>query len=278
MLHLMNRQPPPQIFIYTALPCEAKPLVEHFALKKDTSIGPFAVYFNQTLCLTVTGIGKNAMSAGAAYSQALFGFSDYSVLINIGIAGHKTHDLGSLFLIDKITDFDTGKSYYPPLVFTPTCPTTGIQTASKPQLAYDQSCLCDMEASAFYETAMRFSSAELIQCLKIVSDNKLAPAENIQPKQVTQFIATHVASIETLLGTLSQLSKLVAEPKPRQYEQLIKRYRFTISEQGQLKSLLSRWEVLTGQQSLELDEAQLHKGKDVLAWLDRQINGVEFWV
>lgn len=273
----MNKLNPPRIFIYAALPCEAKPLVEYFNLKKDTTVQPFAVYFNQDICLTVTGLGKSAMAAGVAYTQALFASVEYPVLVNIGIAGHKDHAVGSLFLIDKITDVDSRKSYYPPLIFTPPCPTARIQTVSRPQPDYDRQHLCDMEASAFYETAVRFSSGELIHCLKIISDNESSPAENIQPKQVAALIAAHAATIEALLAELSRLAKLITAPEePKLFEQLTQRYHFTVSEQGQLKNRLSRWSVLTHQQALELDETRFHKGKDVLFWLDQQISKVEF--
>ncbi len=127
-----------KIFIYTALPCEAKPLVEHFGLKKDVSVRPFAVYLSHDICLTVTGLGKSAMAAGVAYTQALFASVEHPVMLNIGIAGHKDHPLGGLFLIDKIIDVDSQKSYYPSLNVTPPCPTGSIQTSSKPQLNYDQ--------------------------------------------------------------------------------------------------------------------------------------------
>jgi adenosylhomocysteine nucleosidase len=274
----MVQQNPPRIFIYAALPCEAKPLVEHFSLKKATTIQPFAVYFNRDICLTVTGLGKSAMAAGVAYTQALFAASGHPVLLNIGIAGHKHHALGDLFLIDKITDFDSQKSYYPPLVFTPPCPAACIQTVSRPQLTYDEQHLCDMEASAFYETAVRFSSGELIHCLKVISDNELSPAENIQAKQVSQLIAAHVATIETLLAELSRLAKLITVPEPRLFAQLVQRYHFTYSEQGQLKNQLSRWEILSASKDPEFDEAKLHKGKDVLFWLDQQIDKIEFYV
>jgi len=272
----MNNPNPPRIFIYAALPCEAKPLVEHFKLKKDTTIQPFAVYLNQDICLTVTGLGKSAMAAGVAYSQALFASVEHPVLVNIGIAGHIDHVLGSLFLIDKITDVDSLKSYYPPVAFTPPCPTANIRTVSRPQPVYDREHLCDMEASAFYETAVRFSTGELIHCLKVISDNELSPAENIQPKQVEALIAAHVATIETLLKELSRLAALITAPEPDRFEQLIQRYHFTASEQGQLKNRLSRWAVLTNNTIPELDESQLHKAKDVLSWLDRQINKLEF--
>jgi len=272
----MNPQNPPRIFIYTALPCEAKPLVGHFNLKKDTTIQPFAVYFNQELCLTVTGLGKSAMAAGVAYTQALFATVEHPVLINIGIAGRKHHALGSLFLIDKITDNDSKKSYYPPLVFTPPCPTANLQTVSRPQLVYDREHLCDMEASAFYETAVRFSTGELIHCLKVISDNESSPAENIQPKQVTILIAAHVATIETLLAELNRLARLITVPESRLFGELMQRYHFTLTEQGQLKNRLSRWAALTDAAVPEFDETCLHKSKDVLFWLDQQINKIEF--
>ncbi|MGZ4980037.1 MAG: 5'-methylthioadenosine/S-adenosylhomocysteine nucleosidase family protein [Methylobacter sp.] len=267
----------PRIFIYAALPCEAKPLVEHFNLKKDTTIQPFAVYLNHDICLTVTGLGKSAMAAGVAYTQALFASVEHPVLVNIGIAGHKDHAVGSLFLINKITDADSQKSYYPPLVFRSPCPTATIQTVSRPQFVYDPQYLCDMEASAFYETAVRFSTGELIHCLKVISDNESSPVENIQPKQVASLMAAHVATIETLLLVeLSRLAELITAPEPAQFEQLIQRYHFTASEQGQLKSRLSRWSVLTQQQIPEFDETQLRKGKDVLCWLDQQLSKIEF--
>ena len=273
----MNQLNPPRIFIYAALPCEAKPLVKHFNLKKDTTVQPFAVYFNQDICLTVTGLSKSAMAAGLAYTQALFASVEYPVLVNIGIAGHKDHAIGSLFLIDKITDFDSRKSYYPPLIFTPPCPSANIQTVSRPQLDYDREYLCDMEASAFYETAVRFSSGELIHCLKVISDNESSPAENIQPKQVSALIAVHVAAIETLLAELIRLARLITAPEqPRLFEQLTQRHHFTVSEQGQLKNQLSRWMALSQNQVLEFDEARFNKGKDVLRWLDQQIGKIEF--
>jgi adenosylhomocysteine nucleosidase len=269
-------QKPPRIFIYAALPCEAKPLVEHFNLKKDTTIQPFAVYVNQSICLTVTGLGKSAMAAGVAYTQALFASVEHPVLVNIGIAGHKDYAVGHLFLIDKITDADSQKSYYPPLVFTPPCPTANIQTVSRPQLVYDRQHLCDMEASAFYETAVRFSTGELILCLKVISDNELSPVENIQPKQVASLIAAHVAAIETLLEELSRLAALVTVPESRLFEELIQRYHFTASEQGQLKNRLSRWSALTRQPIPAFDETRLRKGKDILGWLDQQLSKIEF--
>lgn len=267
-----------KIFIYTALPCEAKPLVEHFSLKKDVTVQPFAVYLNHDICLTVTGLGKSAMAAGVAYTQALFASVEHPVMLNMGIAGHKDHPLGSLFLIDKIIDVDSQKSWYPSLIFTPPCSTGSIKTLSKQQLNYDQPHLCDMEAAAFYETAVRFSSSELILCLKVISDNQLSPVENIQPKQVAALIAAHLATVESLLARTAALAELISTHEPRLFEQLIQRHHFTVNERMQLKNQLSRWNVVTNHQCLEFDETRLHSGKDVLRWLDLRINNTDFYL
>ena len=267
-----------KIFIYTALPCEAKPLVDHFGLKKELAVQPFAVYLNNDICLTVTGLGKSAMAAGVAYTQALFAKVEYPVMLNIGIAGHKDHAVGDLFLIDKIIDVDSQKNYYPSLIFTPACLTGSIQTSSKPQLDYDPLHLCDMEASAFYETAVRFASSELTLCLKVISDNQLSPVENIQPKQVAALIAAHLATVESLLVRITALAVPVTVPEPSLFKHLIQRYRFTVNEQMQLKNQVSRWNVVTKHQPLEFDESRLHNGKDVLRWLAIQINSTDFYL
>lgn len=266
-----------RIFIYCALPCEAAPLVAHFKLKKDTSIWPFAVYGNNDICLTVTGLGKNAMAAAVAYSQARLSVTEPPVLVNIGIAGHSDCALGSVWLIDKITDTDSHKRYYPPLVFTPPCATMSIKTASIPQPDYLHGELCDMEASAFYETAIRFTTGELVQCVKVISDNNLSPVANIQPKQVSAWIAEQLPVIEALLETLRDLAQTITVSEPPLFKRMLQRLHFTANEQIQLKNLICRWQVLSNQQALVIDE-ELNKAKDVLRWLEQKVNSSEFYL
>jgi nucleoside phosphorylase len=263
-----------KIFIYTALPCEAKPLVDHFKLKKRVDIQPFAVYVQGEICLTVTGLGKSAMAAGVGYTQALFAMSEQPILMNVGIAGHRDYAIGALYAVDKIIDVDSHKNYYPPLIGKVLCPSCAIRTSSSPQLNYDHAELCDMEASAFYETATRFTTGELVHCLKVISDNQSSPANMIQAKQVSLLIADHVATIDALMVQSLALAALIIPPKTPLFEQLIQRYHFTSSAQAQLKAQLARWAVLTDNQSLALDEADLHNSRDVVRWLEQQISKV----
>jgi adenosylhomocysteine nucleosidase len=264
------------IFIYTALPCEARPLIDHFRLKKDLDSHPFELYRNERISLTVTGIGKCAMAAGVAYTQARAGGAVEPILLNVGIAGHAEHEVGRVFLAGKIVDADTARNYYPPLAFAPPCAVETVRTGSRPQLDYTEPHLYDMEASAFYKTAARFSTGELIQCLKVVSDNRQAPAERLQPKQVTELIAGQLPVLERLLAGLCALRDSLASPQSDQLQILLERFHFTAAERQQLKTQLLRWECLTEGKRLEIDEGGLRNGKDVLLWLARQIDAVGY--
>jgi len=265
-----------KIFIYTALPCEAKGLIEHYKLKKDLNIHAFAVYLNNHICLTVTGIGKSAMAAGVAYTQARYATTEQVTLVNIGIAGHQHHSLGELFLIDKIRDSDSQKNYYPALIAKVPCRRANLQTVSKVQPHYHCSELSDMEASAFYETAVRFTTSELILCLKVISDNQHSSIETINAKQVSALIAAQLSTIESLLIKTSALAALITSPEPQLYNQLIQNYHFTAQQRQQLKSQLSRWDVITDRQPLWFDDTHLATAKDVLLCLDSHINSVNF--
>jgi len=265
------------IFIYMALPCEAKPFIEYFRLKKNMGVQAFAVFSRDNICLTVTGIGKSAMAAGVAYTQALFSTSLNPVLVNIGIAGHQNFPLGSLFLLNKITDADSQRCYYPPLVFQSPCATVGVQTSAKPQLEYRHGELCDMEASAFYETAVRFSTGELIQTFKVVSDNLVNPVTQVTVQTVSGMLATHVEMIVQVIGLLDKLAEQLVVAEPSYFRELLDQYQFSVNEQQQLKAKLMRLEVLGGQTAVE-DLAGFRNGKDVLKWLEEKTDAIGYYL
>ncbi len=267
------------LYIYVALPCEAKPLVDHFKLKKQVAVNPFAVYFNKYICLTVTGLGKSAMAAGVAYTQALFGSIKPEFIINLGVAGHRDFDVGALFLMTKITDADSQRSYYPSLVFPMPYLTASVLTVSKPVTDYYASTLFDMEASAFYETAIRFTSREFIFCLKVISDNQASTIENIKPKQVVDWVAKHLEVIEYLLNlALKQKAFSKESCNLILFEQLLNHYQFTLNERDQLKSLIDKWDVLTSYRYLEYDQITSTTAKSILQWLDGKISEVEYYL
>ena len=266
------------IFIYTALPCEAKPLIDHFRLKKDLGVDAFAVFTGAGICLTVTGIGKSAMAAGVAYSQARYAPNQPPVLLNIGIAGHRDHPLGELFLAHKITDAGRDKAYYPPLVFKPPCRTESLETYAKAQLAYHHASLCDMEASAFYETAIRFTTGEVVQTLKVISDNAAHPATHITPATASAQIAAHIGIISPFITQLQGLAQTLALPEPEGLKEILARHHFTSNTQQQLSDKLRRWQLITGQPIAVPSIPELKDAKALLRWLDERLQEQMFYL
>ncbi len=260
-----------QVYLFAAFPAEAKPLVSHFKLKKELSVTAFTIYRNAELTLTVTGLGKAAMAAGLAYTLALFPADAVPILLNVGIAGHQDHPLGSIFCAEKIIDQDSQRVYYPQLVVTPPCPSQMITTVSLPELTYAGTSLYEMEASAFYETAIRFSSSELIQCIKVVSDNQANPAAQIKPAQASQLMMTAIPIIEEYITLLSQLALLSQNFKSPFYTEIIAQAHFTNQQKLQLKALLSKRAVLMINK-LDITELAQNSAKLILERLQQEIN------
>jgi len=264
------------IYIFTALPCEAKPLIAHFKLKKVTTISHFAIYTRDSMTLTVSGLGKSAMAAAVAYTLASFPTEALAVLVNVGIAGHKTQARGTLFAAEKIIDEETQSRYYPQLMAGLSCPTQTIRTVAKAQLEYSTEALYEMEASAFYETAVRFTSSELIQCLKVISDNEQQSVEQITPAQVSEWIAAQIPSISECLQQLQALAAQVETVVLEDYQTIMQHWRFSHNQQLQLKRLLSQWQILSSEQALDLSQQQGLTAKELLYYVQQRITALPF--
>ncbi len=267
-----------QVFIFTALECEAKPLVNFFSLKKESENQHFSIYKNEQIILTVTGIGKIAMAGALAYSSAIYLGQTFPIILNIGIAGHKTQAIGALNLVIKIIDADSGKHYYPQLIGNSWPETNQIITTSIPSTEYKSDCLHDMEASAFYEMALRFSTNELVHCIKVVSDNENSSIDQIKPKYVIEWIANHTNQIDYIIKHLVKLRESIAPIELEEYEDIIKKWHFTMSGSIRLQSLLKRWKILTNDNWQSTNKNIFNNSKEVLRQLEADINRLEFFL
>ncbi len=266
-----------KIYVFVALECEAKPLVIYFDLIKLDVNHPFLIYKNDEIVLTVTGVGKVAMAGGLAYTLAIFPCRHYPILLNIGIAGHMTKAIGNLVMVVKIIDEDSGKKYYPSRVIK-NIPeeASALITVSKPRKYYIQDFLYDMEASAFYEMAVKFSSSELIQSIKVISDNQYSAIENIWPKKVSQWLTNNLNTIESIVKKLLKLQELIDPIECDEYQKIIKKWHFTVSGQIKLKAQLLRWSLLSSDIWLDSEKENLKCSKKVLQMLEKDINNLEF--
>lgn len=263
----------PNVRFMVALPCEAKPLIQYYRLSRVADEPAFPVYRNDSMTLTLTGTGKTAMAAAVAYSHAIFGRSKESVWLNVGVAGHPDLPLGEARLAHKITDRDRNRSWYPPLVDRPPCGTGDLVTCSRPQRAYEASALYDMEAAGFYETASRFSTAERIQCLKIISDNRASPVDAVRANAVSELIENRIELIDDLLAQQSRLGSLLDAPYIERLERFAGRWRFSVQQRLQLQSLLQRWMLLDPDHCPDPEQlAGLKNGREVLSYLREKID------
>ena len=98
--------------LIAATHAEAEPIISALKLKKVTAL--LNCYQNKNVHLVITGIGKcnTATACGwlaekTAQSSGKSAVGKSSAWLNLGIAGHKSAELGSLMVAHKVTDLAT---------------------------------------------------------------------------------------------------------------------------------------------------------------------------
>ncbi len=190
------------INLVVALQSEARPFVDHFRLRKQNHTRRYAVYCGDGLRLMVTGIGKCAVREACQYLNTLGGHLMQGWL-NVGIAGHRDLAVGTGVRATRIIDHASGDVWHP----SPTVPIPGIAkticTLEQPDPDYPMDTVYDMEASAYYAAAAQFGAGVLIQCYKIISDNRIAGLDAIDPPMVTELLEQHVEPVASALTALA---------------------------------------------------------------------------
>ena len=264
--------------IITALLCEARPIISHYKLKKITTIHPYQIYQNDNIILTVSGVGKAASASATGYSHAIKGSPSHSGWLNIGMAGHSDFEICTGFLANKIYDRSTAKVWFPPIVFEPPCLTDQLHTVDRPDSEYHYQGGVDMEASGFYATASRFTTGELVQCYKVVSDNQQSPVKKFSANDASDLIETKMEDInflvEQLLNSCHELASLFETPV--MFDEINAQTKLTHSEQLLLKERLRKLHLLNPK--ILTDSSQLKNlssGKELLNTLDQMIANQE---
>ncbi len=221
-----------------ALHCEAKPVIDFYRLKKSHAKSPFDIYRGDDMTCIVSGIGKVASAAACAWLAGASRETASLAWINLGCAGAALHEIGSAFTLDKITDADSGQSYYPASVSTSSLPFSSCLTLNRPDEDYREDTLFDMEASGFVYSALRFSSAELVQAIKVVSDNRKHQTGKNR-SAVSQLVAGHIEAIDRQAKALLQLNREVASRalSADEWRQLEAMAHFSQTQQSRLRVL-----------------------------------------
>ncbi|MGD8310949.1 MAG: hypothetical protein PVJ66_00010 [Gammaproteobacteria bacterium] len=246
------------IYIVVALPAEARPLTARYGLGNRLDGTAFPVYHNTDMALTVSGPGKVAAAAATACLGNHGPATETAAWLNIGIAGHASRPIGSAVIANRITDNATGTSWYPPQLLGQVSPGAGLRTVDVPEDDYPDDTLYDMEASGFYPAACRFSTAELVQCFKVVSDNRQTPGSRVTAGLCERLVSARLDSIDRLVRGLTDMARSYNAwhaPHP-ELERLSGSRHFTVSQYHQLRELVRRWTALAPGQPLWNDELQ----------------------
>lgn len=267
-----------------ALRSEARPIIEQLGLKQTNRMGGFDLYESAEHRLVISGIGK--VNAAAATTW-LFGqgiddehSGDSRIWINFGIGGNQNHELGTVIRAGRIKDEGRDKSWFPQKITKQVPFQSGeILTLDQPCFDYAQKSrwILEMEAAGFISTALRFSSLEWIQSVKVISDNEKSDPKQIKPAWVSELCeqpASELIEWASILQTLANNhDRLITGVE---IDWLISKYRFSETQKHQLSRLLQRAEVLKlidDVKSLPIDE--LKTGKEVLLWLRRLLTDTE---
>ena len=184
-----------EINIVVAMEREAKPLINYWKLKKNTE----KIFSDKKkrINLIVSGIGKKRAEKATMYLAKKT--SNNAFFLNIGIAGHKNYKLGEIILISKITDNKNKYSWYPSLLWKTKIKKAPLLTVGFPKIRYTTNCLYDMEASGFFKGARNFVGPEMVQCIKIISDNKKSSILNISSNKIENWINNKITIIDKLI-------------------------------------------------------------------------------
>ena len=206
-----------QLTIMVALACEAKPIIDRLRLKKKSNtsfplyLGQLATGSEAKVNLVVSGIGALNMAAAVGWLGAQLPVRN-SLWLNIGIAGHHSFDIGTCARVISCFDLLSERSFYPPLVSKWEGQSMELISCNVPTDDYADNRGVDMEAAAFFAVAGKFSSMELIQCIKVVSDNPDSPADRLNAKLISELIQPAVGACLSFAEGLAELQPSTTAP------------------------------------------------------------------
>ena len=204
------------IYIFTALYHEAHCFISYYHLKRDAADTRFQVFCSEDgeICLTVTGAGEIAAAAAVASicTGRQPGRGDF--LINIGICAAAG---GQIFLCNKITEQETGRTFYPDMIyrheFAEGCVITGRNLWMRQ--GGTEGSVCGMQIPKYIESAVSEDCAEIrnlsddlqqvlydMEAAAITQAGDDGNADGVSPEQVEHLMEENREKIVSYIGAL----------------------------------------------------------------------------
>jgi nucleoside phosphorylase len=243
-----NERTTNMLYIATALYIEAKPVIEYFKLKRNNEDHYFQVFHNDIIALIITGVGKVNSAIGVSHILSQHTLKEEDCIVNIGICGAGTEDagIGRAYLINKITDHETGRDFYPDVLVRHPFEEADIETYASPVTTESNlsAKLCDMESSGFYQAASKFFSPHQIYMIKIVSDR--LEGERLKEDFILELIHNNLEAIDKFLAVIAesfQKEEILQADERRMIAGVIQGLRLTEAQKNQLVKACENYKI-----------------------------------
>ncbi|BCJ94515.1 hypothetical protein acsn021_20840 [Anaerocolumna cellulosilytica] len=217
------------LILCMALYNEALPLINYLKLKKDTDFTKFQLFRNEKVLLLITGAGKISSAIALTSLCNCFPPSGEDLLVNIGVCGctDQTVPEGTVFLCNKILEAETGRTFFPDMVYSHPFLEDRVLTSPVPidlskyketknysedtetklesaflfyikQFIKTGDYLVDMEAASLYQTATYFFQTHQMIFLKVVSDYLMVKGSSlpiVTPQRITALLEKNCSQI-----------------------------------------------------------------------------------
>ena len=261
-----------------ALAPEADPLVLRYGMKPEG--GAFRWYRSDEAALVISGIGKLAAAAATSYLHARTGEEPFGLWLNFGTAGHRDRPRGDVLLAHTVTDAASGARLHPTRLDGPDLEGVEVRTVDRPEVDFDSNAAYDMEAYGFVATALRFSTSELVQSIKIVSDNRETMAAAWTAAAVRDLVESRVDLVARAADRFREFANDLEPLRREQQDSLAlveaygRRVHFTTSEARRLRRLLQRWSALEPSAERGPESAEAGSAAEVLDRLERHLEAI----
>ena len=236
---------PAKVTVICALPSEAQALVGHWRLKAQRE-RPFRVYGDDQARVVISGVGSHASAAAVGYAAGLDEPAANHIWLNLGIAGHGHHALGTPLLAARVSHHGRDGAWYPSLLFTPPCAIAELVTHDRAVTDYPVDACCDMEAAGFMAATSRIASGDLVQVMKIISDNREHGIAGIERKRVHELMEEALPTVLALIENVREVAARLPTPHDDTLAAAWQaRWHFSHTQTTQLRQLLQRRALLT---------------------------------
>ena len=134
------------------------------------------------------------------------------------------------------------RCHYPALIAKWSGETDAVLSVSVPSNDYPGGAAVDMEAYAFFNAALRFSDSELVQSLKVISDNRVSGIEHLNAAKLTELVSS---GKQEIINFINALMLLVRADFTLDYDlQGLFELRGTHSQRQQVTQLLKKLQVM----------------------------------